>query len=508
MNHPVKKSRTQNALKNVCASFIELSVLLISGFLIPRMVIFHYGSAYNGLVASISKFVSLISVLSVGISGAARAMLYGPLARQDTLSIASVVGTLERTYKKIGLCLLLFVVLLSALYQILFCPEYNYVFIASLVLIVSLTSFAQYVLRAPYEILLYADQKHSIVSYNNTIFVLLSSIAMAILILFGKSILLVRLSNSLIISIGALSIYLIARRRYNLTPAVMNHARRSGLQPIPDRKYAMAQGISDYINANIDVIVITIALSVTDVAVYAVYSAVTAACMKLIVSLISSFGAAFGNMYANQESDTMRENFKIYECIVFSFCSTVLATATAVIVPFVQVYTSGINDADYNQPIFALLLTLSTLFMCFRIPYETVLKSAGYFKQTNKGAYIEAGLNLAISIVGIVFWGLPGVALGTLVSASLRTFELAWHLSKKLIIRPYSIFISHVVESITVLMIACILRCAMFESISCWGEWFIAACVILGITTLLTAAWTFVRYRSVVISLVYKLRRV
>ena len=79
---------------------------------------------------------------------------------------------------------------------------------------------------------------------------------------------------------------------------------------------------------------------------------------------------------------------------------TILFTSTAIlIVPFVLVYTEGINDANYNLPWFGILLTISHMFYCLRLPYSMIVLAAGHFKETQTSAIVEMLLNILISIV-------------------------------------------------------------------------------------------------------------
>lgn len=495
------EGRTSKALRNVLAAFVELLVLVVSGLVIPRLIIVHYGSACNGLIASVTKFVSLVSVLNVGISGAARAQLYGPLSRRDTPAIAGVVCTMERTFRRVGFVLLAYVAVLAVVYPVWLCREFDFWFTASLVVIVSLTAFAQYLVGMPYSILLYADQKHSMVSYNRAVVQVVACIVMVCLIMRGRSIQEVRLADSVVLALGAGSICLMARKRFGLTRAVLGKARGESPGSIPGRRHAIAQGISDYVNSNVDVVLISLFMTVTDVAIYAVYAAVVACCMKVIENVISSFGAAFGNMYANGEFDAMRENIKIYELIVFSLSPAIFATALVMIVPFVDVYTQGVADADYHRPLFAAIYVLATMFLCFRLPYETVLKAAGHFRQTKPGAYVEAGLNLVLSVVGVLLWGLPGVVLGTLVSAVVRTVEMAGYFCRHLIERRFSYFILHAVLALAIcggvwLLAGLPMPAVWLDEISSWGEWVLAAGVVFVVSVLLTLVLDWLFYKE------------
>ena len=51
-----------------------------------------------------------------------------------------------------------------------------------------------------------------------------------------------------------------------------------------------------------------------------------------------------------------------------------------------------------------------------RTVYSSLVYSIGHFKQTNKVAWIEAIVNVVVSVVLVIEYGLVGVAIGTLVS--------------------------------------------------------------------------------------------
>ena len=50
--------RSKKAIKNTFITFIFQLVSIIYGFIIPKIIITHFGSDVNGLVSSITKFLS------------------------------------------------------------------------------------------------------------------------------------------------------------------------------------------------------------------------------------------------------------------------------------------------------------------------------------------------------------------------------------------------------------------------------------------------------------------
>ena len=93
----------------------------------------------------------------------------------------------------------------------------------------------------------------------------------------------------------------------------------------------------------------------------------------------------------------------------------------ALIVPFVRLYTKGITDADYIQPVFALVLLMAEAVNCMMLPCSGLPAAANRFRQTRWGAYGEAAINIILSCALIHWRPLIGVALGTLTATVFRS---------------------------------------------------------------------------------------
>ena len=61
---------------------------------------------------------------------------------------------------------------------------------------------------------------------------------------------------------------------------------------------------------------------------------------------------------------------------------------------------------------------------------------------------IEAGINITISVIAVLFLGLTGVAVGTLAAMLYRTVYLVIYLSKNIINRKLRYFIKHIATDI------------------------------------------------------------
>ena len=67
-------------------------VAMISGFVIPKIMLIFYGSEINGIVTSITQLISYLILLEAGLSGATVFSLYKPIAVHDTYGINRILN--------------------------------------------------------------------------------------------------------------------------------------------------------------------------------------------------------------------------------------------------------------------------------------------------------------------------------------------------------------------------------------------------------------------------------
>ena len=73
--------------KNIVINIILQVTTICSGLIIPRLIIKTYGSNVNGLISSITQFLSYIALLEGGIGGVIKAVLYKPLLNKDRAAL-------------------------------------------------------------------------------------------------------------------------------------------------------------------------------------------------------------------------------------------------------------------------------------------------------------------------------------------------------------------------------------------------------------------------------------
>ena len=167
---------------------------------------------------------------------------------------------------------------------------------------------------------------------------------------------------------------------------------------------------------------------------------------QIITAATTGVQSLLGNMIAKNETDELKAFYSLYIWGVHTIC-TVLFTITGImIVPFAQVYTSGITDANYSLPLFGLLLTIAYFFNSLRNCQFILIRAAGHFQKTQSAVLMESILNLFISVALVFSLGLTGVAIGTITATVFFVAYEMIYFSKNIVFFP----VAHAIKQFSV----------------------------------------------------------
>lgn len=434
-------SRTHRAKLNIISSLGCQFITLICGLIVPRMLIGAFGSEMYGATTSIAQFLGYITLLEGGIGGVARAALYKPLAENDIQKISQVVSEIKRFFRKIAYIFIAYVIVLACSFKYISkMYDMGWWFTFGLVIVISLSTFAQYFIGASYSALLQASQKTYITSVISTLTTILNTILIVLLISLNCNLLLVKFVSALVFILKPIFMWLYVRKTVGLERIIITNSK-----VLRDKWTGMGQHIAYYLHSHTDVVVLTIFTNLTWVAIYSVYSMVVKHIENLVSSFTSGMEALFGDMIAKNEKKELSKTFNFYETFI-SLLSTVLLSITAVmIIPFVKIYTSGITDANYSQPLLAFLLVVISLLFCLRKPYYSMIIAAGHFKETKMAAYGEAIINISLSIFLVHFYGIIGVTVATVIATLFRFIYYVFYLKKYILKRKLQKFFKRLI---------------------------------------------------------------
>lgn len=480
--------RSKKALMNTATSLLLQLVSVICGFIVPRIIIGTYGSEVNGLTASITQFLGYITLFESGVGGVVRAALYKPLAENDVYKLSGIIKATESFFRKIALIFVGYMFVLAGVYPLLVNKSFDWLFTASLIIIIGISTFAQYYFGMTYTVLIHADQKRYIASGLQIFTIILNAILVVIFANMGASVHWLKLGTAAVYVLRPVILNIYVKRKY-----VINNSVQPDKEAIKQRWDGLGHHIAYFINLNADVVILTLvskissAFSIAEVSVYTVYHAVVYGIVNITSSFSSGIEAGFGNMIAKGEKDNLNKKFGLYEFMYYTVVSVLFTCAGILIIPFIKVYTLGIADVNYVRPVFAYIIVLAYAVYAIRSPYNTLTLAAGHYKQTRNGAFLEAAINVVVSAIGVFIWGIVGVAIGTLAAMAFRTVQYAWYLSKNILERKFTVFIKRVLLSATIAMISfgTVELLPVFE-IDSYLKWMILAVISFVITVIVT----------------------
>jgi O-antigen/teichoic acid export membrane protein len=434
--------RSRKAVINTIAGLAYELTAVLCGFILPRLILTAFGSGYNGITSSITQFLGYVALMQAGISGVTKAALYHPLATKNKLEISAIMNATNRYLRIVAVIFIFGVFAFASIFPLFVQDQFEWLFTFTLVLILGISTFAQYYFGLSYQMLLQADQRQSVIYTIRIVTTILNTVIASSLIKLGASIHIVKLGSALVFTLNPLLINLYARHKFKIDKYVPPNN-----DAIKDKWDSFGLQVANFVNSNTDMVVLTVFRNVYEVSVYTVYYMITSGIRKLLLTFINSLGAAFGNMFAKKEMATLKRNLLLYEQITFAFANFLFSVTLMVVLSFVHVYTSGITDVNYIRPSFAYVLIAASLFAAYRIPYQSIVEVIGHFKQTRNGAFFEAFMNIVVSIILVNLLGLVGVAIGTLCATVFRTFQYALYVSHNVIKRPMWLLVKRLLLS-------------------------------------------------------------
>lgn len=502
MNPSGVTSRTHKAKLNMLFSLLSQVVALICGLVIPQLMINTYGSEAYGATSSIANFLSYIILLEGGMGAVTRSALYKAFADRSNDQISSIICETKSFFRKVAIGFIVYVLIIALFFkQISHNDTFSYWYSFSLVIVIALSTFAEYFVGISYSVLLQADQVAYIGIIFKIIATIFNTIGVIVLVSLKCDILFVKLLSSIVFVIRPILLSLYVKKRYRLKEI---HSEKKYLR---NKGTALGQHIAWTIHNNTDITVLTVFKDLSLVSVYSVYYMVVSQLQSLLNSFTAGMEAVFGNMYANKEKENLLNTFGYYETLISILGITVFSTAAVLIVPFIRLYTSGVTDADYINMPFAFFLIIASLLYIFRTPYGHMIIAAGRFKETRVAAYGEAIINIIVSVVLVIKLGLVGVAIGTVLATLFRFVWYVFYLSKHILHRSIGKWLKRMIINTITFMCAFIvgnLVLSYFE-IKHYAEFIVPGILITTGAGLLTIGFNLLLFRKDVFAIIKKL---
>lgn len=495
-------SRTTSFLTNSFWSMALMTVTTIVGFIVPRSIIGCYGSSINGLVNSLTQLVGYISLVEAGIGAAAVFALYGPLAKDDQELINAIVTEAKKFYYRSGLIFTALIAALAIGYPLVVdVPGLSAFDVAVLVVSLGATGFLDFFTLAKYQVLLTASQQNWVVQIGSIVYKVLYATIVVVMTSLGAPVVWVYVLaiSAILVRTAILLLY-----TKNCFPNVkFSSQKKYALDQHWDAFYLQVLGA---VQSGAPVLIATFMLKdLTIVSVYSVYMLVANGIQNIGLSFSNGTQASFGDVIARGQIMTLQKAFREFQTSLYSLNGFLSGVAIALIVPFVDLYTSGVNDVSYSRPLLGVLVILNVLLYHLKTPQGVLVISAGHYRQTRVQTSIQTVILIIGGIVLGYYFGIEGVVLGSCLSNIYRDIDLMFYV-------PTRISKTNPLDTLKKMLAACaiaVLTCAPYLLISpaCtnWLTWLAQAAAVCIWGFVVTMTVCFVTQRPELMGLLRRL---
>ena len=413
------------SIKNIFWGLTYQFIVLIFGLITPRLLLINYGSEINGMLSSIHQFYTYLSLLEAGIGAASLQALYKTVSINDNVGTNSILSATHYFYKKTSYYYLFCIILLASIYPVIVKTDIPSYICICVIVLTGLISVINFFYLAKYRILFQAEGKTYIFTNIGIGVYILSNIIKIILLNCGYNIVFVQFSYFIVNIFPCIFITFYIRNKYKW----INLNRQPNFEAISQKKNVLVHQIADLIFYHTDVIILTVFCGLKVVSVYSLFAGLYGTLKSVLYNFLDGVKFVLGQLY-NKDYNQFYKLFDIFELYYMSLTFAAYTTLQMIIIPFINIYTSGVNDILYTNYLVAYLFTSIYLIMGARGPVSLVVHFAGQFKQTQYQAINEMILNVSITLIGIYYIGIYGALLGTFVALIYRTFAVVIYVNK------------------------------------------------------------------------------
>lgn len=404
---------------NLSVSILSQVVMLVLGFVLPRIVLSNYGSDTNGLTNTIGQIFTFIALLESGIGVAARNKLYKPISENDKDGISYWVSVARNYYRKIAVFYLIAVTILAFLTPILLKTEINYWTVFAYILFEGLVNVIPFFYTSSWICFLSAAGENYIISAISFL---------ANILKYGVKMTLLLLNmNIALIQVGYLGVslfdFVIIRHYIKKHYSWLNYNAASRKTKLPDRNAYIVSEVAWIVFSSTDMIVLSVFISTKLSSVYSVYNMVFVALTRLLNVAYSAINYKLGKAYVT-DIESYKTMHDLFNSVFLGAMTILMSTAYVLILPFIKLYTNGVNDVEYIYTSLPLLFCLISMLSCSRYIGGNLSGIAGYAKQTSYISLIEATINIIGSVIMVNYFGITGVLVATVIALPLKVVYL------------------------------------------------------------------------------------
>lgn len=445
--------KSERSIKNLISALLSQSVVMLLGFVVPRLTLTNYGSETNGYMSLVQQIYSYINLLEAGLSTAVVQALYSPVANNDRSMISKIIGAARKYYRKIAVIYAACILLGAAVLPVVVTSTLEKTEMFLYFLLFGVSNVINFWFTAAMRPLLIAEGKNYITTNITLVFHLGSQTAKIILLNSRTSLVFLQMAYTAINILQIAVYYVYFKRNYGW----IDQKIEPDMSAIKQRKAFFLQQVNSLIFSCTDVILLSVFCDLKVSSVYAMYMLIFNS-LSMVLSLFSSST----EFVLGQTYHTGRERYislyRAYDCCLVTAATAFFSTAAILATPFISIYTAGVTDVNYIDYLIPVMLSFNGILATCKSVSLLTINFAFHAEKTMSRTTMEALINIVVSLCLVKAYGIHGVLLGTCIALIYRVVDAMFYTNTVIlndgVLEPAKLYISNIAAFAVVIFIA------------------------------------------------------
>ena len=431
--------RVHKSFLNAEVNLIFYFLTLFLAFYSRKIFLDCLGAEFIGLTGTLGNILGYLNLAEFGITACIGFFLFKPLQANNRQEICEILSVLGFLYNRIGYAILAGGVIISLFFPFIFSKSelsLGIIYFAYYSFLGS--SLIGYFINYR-QILLTADQKNYLVAIYFKSASLFKTI-LQIFLAYNYQNLYVWVGVEFLFGIiGCIILNWKINKEYPWLQVEKKNGRQL-LKKYPDiiakTKQVFIHKIKDFVLVKSDELFIFLFVSLKMVAYYGNYMIIISKLISLFSAITGSVGASIGNLVAEGDKPKMLKVFWEFTTIQHTIAAILAFSLYNFIEPFIAHWLGPEYIMDHR---ILILLIIYIYITNSRNSVDSFNYAHGLYADV-WSAWAELIINISITIVGGLKWGIIGILLGKI--ASLLAIVVLW--------KPYYLFTSGFKESVSI----------------------------------------------------------
>lgn len=399
---------------SITAILYQVCVLIL-GFVSRSIFISVIGEELLGLSSLYTNLLELLNLAELGIGVAVQYSLYEPIVNHDHEKVSNILAVAKYVYDRIGCFVMAAGCVCTPFIQFLIKETTYPLWYVRVAFIISVAGIAFSYFMVYKRLYMTANEEIALTNVVDMVMKIVTVFASILSIVIFKNYFLYLGINALYSLLGNIVIgYLFDRKHKEIKIQTKQIDKETLHNLTKDLKQVIPLKLSNYVYNSTDNIIISKVIGLVTVTMYSNY--------MILLNAMMHFEYMFGNIIMTSMGKIIKETedresvfefymvFQYLQFIFTNFCTVCFAGLCT------QFITLWIGKRFVISLVCFVLLTVDFFVHSMYQPAYVVYGATGKFKEDKFITIASAIMNIVISVVLVLWIGLPGVIIGTLIT--------------------------------------------------------------------------------------------